>query len=710
MPQGPGVVHGDLTVLGQIKEGTAPVLGDVGQIMGVVVHGSTAGTARPAVIGPVMWIGTVAPTNKLANDPWLNPSGGGASFVSSVTDTTSIDLTVASGALTADVKFDAVAPVALTPDIAAAVGTAGVPARRDHVHNVPAAAPTTNLTPSTTNAEGSGSSFARNDHTHAVTGFLPLAGGAMTGLLDLMQVSTDQALDASSALGDKIALWATTQLGYRFAIGVQSSALVAAVPTGSFLQVRTTPASGAATSGAPGVTISPNGWVRALDTGGTATTPNHSFITDTNTGMYNAGADNLGFTVGGTHRLGITTTAITSVLPVLLPNGTVGAPALAPSGDPDTGLYSVSANRLGITAQGVQVMSLGHDAVGYGVRVNAPAADQVPLRIQAAGSQTARLLEYYGGFGTLVSGVASGGAYEAPDGIATAPGFRFLNDPNTGLYSVAADELGITAGGTLRLTVKAGGVVSTVPIHAPYGTMAAPSIAAASDPDTGLRWDAANPNGLFITAGGTDVFYISDTSASFGATPVTVGTPTSASHAATKSYVDDWMDISTSFPAASFGKLHYNPNTNSLFVSDAGDNWVCMESMTSTDEAPTTNSVTIAAASTDYVWGTSITWTPTYTGKVDLHVFAMLDIDASGRAGNIEIQKEEAGNGSWLSVISYRYHDAGEGQNLQMSIDYTDVFTADVAVRYRVVIRSDQASSVILRGESIFALTWWGRA
>ena len=41
--------------------------------MGVVVHGSTAGTARPGGYGVVFWIGTVEPTNATANDPWLNP-------------------------------------------------------------------------------------------------------------------------------------------------------------------------------------------------------------------------------------------------------------------------------------------------------------------------------------------------------------------------------------------------------------------------------------------------------------------------------------------------------------------------------------------------------------------------------------------------------------------------------------------------------------
>lgn len=80
--------------------------------------------------------------------------------------------------------FDATTPVSLTPDIAGATGSATAAARRDHVHNVPAAAPTTSLTASTSNIEGSATSFARSNHTHAITtGITPQnvrAGGTNT--------------------------------------------------------------------------------------------------------------------------------------------------------------------------------------------------------------------------------------------------------------------------------------------------------------------------------------------------------------------------------------------------------------------------------------------------------------------------------------------------------------------------------------------------
>lgn len=37
-----------------------------------VVHGGTAGTARPAGYATVQWIGTIEPTNAVNNDTWIN--------------------------------------------------------------------------------------------------------------------------------------------------------------------------------------------------------------------------------------------------------------------------------------------------------------------------------------------------------------------------------------------------------------------------------------------------------------------------------------------------------------------------------------------------------------------------------------------------------------------------------------------------------------
>ncbi len=48
----------------------------------------------------------------------------------------------------------------------------------------------------------------------------------------------------------------------------------------------------------------------------------YSFVSDENTGMYRIGADDLGFATGGTKRLELTTSAITSTLPLVVTGST----------------------------------------------------------------------------------------------------------------------------------------------------------------------------------------------------------------------------------------------------------------------------------------------------------------------------------------------------------------------------------------------------
>jgi hypothetical protein len=47
-----------------------PIVAETG--MGVVVHGSTAGTARPTTFAVITWIGTVEPSNMAVNDIWID--------------------------------------------------------------------------------------------------------------------------------------------------------------------------------------------------------------------------------------------------------------------------------------------------------------------------------------------------------------------------------------------------------------------------------------------------------------------------------------------------------------------------------------------------------------------------------------------------------------------------------------------------------------
>jgi hypothetical protein len=98
-----------------------------------------------------------------------------------------------------------------------------------------------------------------------------------------------------------------------------------------------------------------NKLVVALD--GTAATPSIALGTtaDPNTGFYHPGADQLAVTTGGTARTTWSTTAQTNTVPLLESAGDATAPSVAFSGDTNTGLYSVGADVLGISAGGAVV-------------------------------------------------------------------------------------------------------------------------------------------------------------------------------------------------------------------------------------------------------------------------------------------------------------------------------------------------------------------
>jgi hypothetical protein len=70
----------DLTVTGTVNATTLQQGGSgvalastlSSNALGVVVHGSTAGTARPSGFAVIHWIGTVEPTNAVNGDIWTD--------------------------------------------------------------------------------------------------------------------------------------------------------------------------------------------------------------------------------------------------------------------------------------------------------------------------------------------------------------------------------------------------------------------------------------------------------------------------------------------------------------------------------------------------------------------------------------------------------------------------------------------------------------
>jgi hypothetical protein len=150
---------------------------------------------------------------------------------------------------------------------------------------------------------------------------------------------------------------------------------------------------------------------------GTNSAPSLYFTGDSNTGIYSPGTDQVGITTGGSVRLTTSTTAFTGTLPWQGQNGTAAAPALSFSGDPNTGIYNVGADQLGISTNGT-------------------------LRFDVSTTATTSTLPVV-----------------HPLGAVGTPSITFTGDLNTGIYSPAADTIAFVEGGVEAMRIANGGEV-----------------------------------------------------------------------------------------------------------------------------------------------------------------------------------------------------------------------------------------------------------
>lgn len=296
-------------------------------------------------------------------------------------------------------------------------------------------------------------------------------------------------------------------------------------------------------------TVTVGGAIREVD--GSAATPAYSFSNDTNTGIYRVGSDDLGFAVNGTLVFEISgaSGAINRNGQIFNLDGASGAPAYTFTADTDTGIYRISNNVLGFSAGGVRV---GIDAnglllysTGAGsqrlIYTDENAAGTSSVLIQAGAGSTSfggGIVLYAAAHATQPGGVwlghASGGGsikigsggvgpgteyarFAASqlllvDGAVGTPAFSFINDTNTGLYRIGADELGIAAGGTLIFDIFSGGaILSSVGrlFVNNDGTAALPVYTFGNDQNTGfyrsavdeMVWVTGGVNGIILDSG-----------------------------------------------------------------------------------------------------------------------------------------------------------------------------------------------------------------
>ena len=112
-----------------------------------------------------------------------------------------------------------------------------------------------------------------------------------------------------------------------------------------------------------------SGWVtiRQLDgefstvpvENGTAAAPSIFFKdSGTDTGLFSPGADQVAISTGGTSRLAVSTTAVSSTLAVDVPLGAVGTPSITFTGDLNTGIWSPTADTIAFSEGGAEAMRI----------------------------------------------------------------------------------------------------------------------------------------------------------------------------------------------------------------------------------------------------------------------------------------------------------------------------------------------------------------
>lgn len=189
---------------------------------------------------------------------------------------------------------------------------------------------------------------------------------------------------------------------------------------------------------------------------GSAAAPSVTFRSDPNTGMYRVSSDNLGFAVAG--AIGLQIDQLGRLFPtsnIYAANGAVATPAYAFLNDADTGLYSLSANAIGIAAGGALSGFLTTTGM-YTVNgtVSNPSFSFINDSDSGIYSNGADDMRFAVG-GALYAAMLAAGTPRVSmqkvtalqDGTAATPGLMFENDQNTGLYSIGADALGFAEGG-----------------------------------------------------------------------------------------------------------------------------------------------------------------------------------------------------------------------------------------------------------------------
>lgn len=199
--------------------------------------------------------------------------------------------------------------------------------------------------------------------------------------------------------------------------------------------------------------------------------PSYSFSADLDSGMYRIGANNIGLSVNATKILDIATTGLTVVGTlastagyspagaILAADGTVLLPEYSFTSDPDSGMYRIGANNLGVAVNAAKVLDISTSGLNVIGAVSSNGAAFSPTA-QAAGMVNGTIVESHAGNAVTFAIKTLAGADPSATDIVYFV-FRSVT-PATGNYVV----LQVTA--ALSLTVSSGSTLGTASSNIPF--------------------------------------------------------------------------------------------------------------------------------------------------------------------------------------------------------------------------------------------------
>jgi hypothetical protein len=179
---------------------------------------------------------------------------------------------------------------------------------------------------------------------------------------------------------------------------------------------------------------------------GSAAAPAIAFETDDGNGLFLSTTDTIGIATNGVSRATVSTTAVTSTLPVIVPDGSAAAPSVAFTGSgTDTGLYSPGADQVAISTGGsgrLFVDASGNVGVGLSNQ-SSYYTDWNQLVVGAASGSKGI---------TIATGSADSGTLAFADGTSLTDRYRGYIQ-----YAHGTDSLAFATGATERMRLDSSG-------------------------------------------------------------------------------------------------------------------------------------------------------------------------------------------------------------------------------------------------------------